>query len=67
MTIVDNKLFADEGMKLFSEGIIADEVWLSPKDSVDNWREIPEEEAQIIEAEREKAEREEEIEDNVVE
>ena len=53
MTIVDNKLFADEGMKLFCDGIIADEVWLSPKDSVDNWKEVTEEETQRIEAEKE--------------
>ena len=53
MTIVDNKLFADEGMKLFCDGIIADEVWLSPKDSVNNWCEITEEEAIRIEAEME--------------
>ena len=53
MTIVDNKLFADEGMKLFCDGIIADEVWLSPKDFVDNWKEVTEEEAQRIEAEKE--------------
>lgn len=57
MTIVDNKLFVDEGMKLFSDGIIADEVWLSPKDSVDNWKEITETEANRIEAEREEQER----------
>ena len=54
MTINNNRLIADNGMRLISiDGIIADEVWLSPSDSVDNWREITEEEAQGIEAEME--------------
>ena len=64
MVINNNRLIADDGMKLVSvDDIIADEAWLSPSDSVDNWREVTEEEAQRIEAEREEAE----IEDNVVE
>ena len=54
MTINNNRLIADNGMRLISiDGIIADEVWLSPSDSVDNWREITEEEANRIEAEME--------------
>lgn len=53
MIIENNKLIADYGMRLFNGDIIADEVWLSPSDSVDNWREITEEEANRIEAEKE--------------
>ena len=54
MTINNNRLIADNGMRLISiDGIIADEVWLSPSDSVDNWCEITEEEAIRIEAEME--------------
>lgn len=69
MIVKKNRLIADDGMKLVSvDNFIAEEVWLSPSDSIANWKEITEEEAQIIEAEREEAEREEaEIEDNVVE
>ena len=64
MVVRGNRLIADNGMKLINvDSSIAVEVWLSPSDSVDNWREITEEEAQRIEAEREEAE----IEDNVVE
>lgn len=68
MVVKGNRLIADEGMRLVNvDNSIAVEVWLSPSDSIANWREITEEEAQRIEEEREKAEREEEIEDNVVE
>lgn len=64
MIVKKNRLVADNGMKLVSvDNFIAVEVWLSPSDSIANWREISEEEAQRIEAEREEAE----IEDNVVE
>ena len=53
MIIENNKLIANDGMRLFNGDIIADEVWLSPSDSVDNWREITQEEAIRIEAEKE--------------
>ncbi len=53
MIVENNRLIADNGMRLFNGDIIAVEVWLSPSDSVDNWREITEEEAQRIEAENE--------------
>ena len=64
MVVKGNRLIADDGMKLINvDSSIAVEVWLSPSDSIANWREITEEEALRIEAEREEAE----IEDNVVE
>ena len=63
MVVKGNRLIADNGMKLVNvDSSIAEEVWLSPSDSIANWREITEAEAQRIEAEREK-----EIEDHVVE
>lgn len=63
MVVKGNRLIADNGMRLVNvDNSIAVEVWLSPSDSIDNWREITEKEAQIIEAEREARE-----EDNVVE
>lgn len=66
MVVRGNRLIAENGMRLVNvDNSIADEVWLSPSDSIANWREITEAEAQRIEEEREKAERE--IEDNVVE
>lgn len=66
MIVKDNRLIADNGMRLVNiDKSIAVEVWLSPSDSVDNWREIATAEANRIEEEREKTERE--IEDNVVE
>lgn len=66
MVVRGNRLIAEDGMKLINvDNSIAVEVWLSPSDSIANWREITEAEAQRIEEEREKAERE--IEDNVVE
>ena len=36
-------LLADEGMLLINGGTYGKEVWLSPFDSADNWREIREE------------------------
>lgn len=57
MIIENNRLIADDGMRLFNGDIIAVEVWLSPSDSIANWKEITEEEAQRIEAEREEQER----------
>ena len=63
MIVHNNRLIADNGMRLVNvDNSIAVEVWLSPSDSIANWREISEEEAQRIEAEREARE-----EDNVVE
>lgn len=64
MVVRGNRLIADDGMKLINvDNSIAVEVWLSPSDSIANWREITESEANRIEEERENAE----IEDNVVE
>ena len=58
MVVKGNRLIADEGMRLVNvDSSIAVEVWLSPSDSIANWREITEAEAQRIEAEREEAER----------
>lgn len=58
MVVKGNRLIADDGMRLVNvDNSIAVEVWLSPSDSIANWREITEEEAQRIEEEREKAER----------
>lgn len=63
MVVRENRLIADDGMKLISvDKSIAVEVWLSPSDSIANWREITEEEANRIEAEREEAERKANIE-----
>ena len=63
MVVKGNRLIADDGMKLINvDSSIAVEVWLSPSDSIANWREITEEEANRIEAEREEAERKANIE-----
>ena len=64
MVVRGNRLIADDGMKLVSvDNFIAEEVWLSPSDSIANWREIPEAEALAIEEEeRRKAEEEANIE-----
>ena len=52
MVVRGNRLIADNGMKLVNvDNSIAVEVWLSPSDSIDNWKEVTEEEAQRIEAE----------------
>ena len=54
MVVKKNRLIADNGMKLVNvDNSIAEEVWLSPSDSIANWCEITEEEAQRIEAEME--------------
>ena len=60
MVVKKNRLIADNGMKLVSvDNFIAEEVWLSPSDNINNWREIPEAEALAIEEEeRRKAEEE---------
>ena len=60
MVVRNNRLIADDGMKLINvDSSIAVEVWLSPSDSIANWREITEAEALAIEEEeRRKAEEE---------
>lgn len=59
MVVKKNRLIADNGMKLVSvDNFIAEEVWLSPSDSIANWREISESEALEIEEARIKAEEE---------
>ena len=65
MIVKKNRLIAENGMKLISvDNFIAVEVWLSPSDNINNWREVTEAEALAIEeAERRKAE--EEAHDNV--
>ena len=63
MVVRGNRLIADDGMKLINvDKSIAVEVWLSPSDSIANWREITEAEALAIEEERRKAEEETNIE-----
>ena len=60
MVVKKNRLIAENGMRLVCvDNSTATEVWLSPSDSIANWREIPEAEALAIEeAERRKAEEE---------
>ena len=59
MVVRGNRLIADDGMKLVNvDNSIAEEVWLSPSDSIANWREISEAEALEIEEARIKAEEE---------
>ena len=60
MVVNKNRLIAENGMKLVNvDNSTATEVWLSPSDSIANWREIPEAEALEIEEEaRIKAEEE---------
>ena len=60
MIVKKNRLIAENGMRLVNvDNSIAVEVWLSPSDSINNWREIPEAEALAIEEEeRRKAEEE---------
>lgn len=60
MIVKKNRLIADNGMKLVSvDNFIAEEVWLSPSDNINNWREVTEAEALAIEEEeRRKAEEE---------
>ena len=60
MVVKKNRLIADNGMKLVNvDNSIAEEVWLSPSDNINNWREITEAEALAIEEEeRRKAEEE---------
>ena len=54
MIVKKNRLIAENGMRLVSvDNLTAVEVWLSPSDSIANWCEITEEEAQRIEAEME--------------
>ena len=60
MIVKKNRLIADNGMKLVNvDNSIAEEVWLSPSDNINNWREVTESEALAIEEEeRRKAEEE---------
>ena len=59
MVVKKNRLIADDGMKLVNvDNSIAVEVWLSPSDNINNWREVTEEEALEIEEARIKAEEE---------
>ena len=60
MVVKKNRLIADNGMKLVNvDNSIAEEVWLSPSDNINNWREVTEAEALAIEEEeRRKAEEE---------
>lgn len=60
MIVKKNRLIAENGMKLVSvDNFIATEVWLSPSDNINNWREVTEAEALAIEEEeRRKAEKE---------
>ena len=65
MIVKKNRLIADNGMKLVSvDNFIAVEVWLSPSDNINNWREVTEAEALAIE-EEERRKAEEEAHDNV--
>ena len=65
MIVKNNRLIAENGMKLINvDNSIAVEVWLSPSDNINNWREIPEAEALAIE-EEERRKAEEEAHDNV--
>ena len=46
MVVRNNRLIADNGMKLVNvDNSIAEEVWLSPSDNINNWREVTEAEA----------------------
>ena len=60
MIVKKNRLIAENGMRLVSvDNLTAVEVWLSPSDSIANWREVTESEALAIEEEeRRKAEEE---------
>ena len=60
MVVRNNRLIADNGMKLVNvDNSIAEEVWLSPSDNINNWREVTEAEALAIEEEeRRKADEE---------
>ena len=49
MIIQNNRLIADNDKRLIFGDIIAVEVWLAPNDSVDNWKEISKEEAEVLE------------------
>lgn len=58
MIVKKNRLIADDGMRLVNvDNSTAVEVWLSPSDNINNWREVTEAEALAIEEEeRRKAE-----------
>ena len=40
-----NHYYADEGMVLWKDGAYGPEIWLGITDSIENWEEISEEEA----------------------
>ncbi len=40
-----NHYIADEGMVLWKDGAFGKEIWLGIRDSIKQWEEIPEEEA----------------------
>ena len=48
------KITAAEGMTLYNGEALSKEIYLGVNDSPDNWREIPDEEAEAIRAEMEK-------------
>lgn len=57
MVVRGNRLIAEDGMRLVNvDSSIAVEVWLSPSDSIANWKEITETEAIAIEEARIKEE-----------
>lgn len=58
MTIEKNYLVADEGKRLHRKDtdVIVGDVFLGKYDSIDNWEEITEEEAEAIEEAKAKAE-----------
>ena len=62
-TIIElRKLVAAEGHTLFDGETLSKEIYLGSLDSPDNWREITDDEAEIIRKEQEeKAEREQEV------
>jgi hypothetical protein len=47
-------MFAKEGYTLYNGEVLSKEIYLGSTDSPDNWREITDEEAEKIIAEREK-------------
>lgn len=58
-TIELRKLTAAEGMTLYNGQAFGKEVYLSKQDSLENWREITDAEAEIIQQEQEKKSNEE--------
>ncbi len=48
MIRINNKIAADEGMKLYNGEVTANEVWLAVGDDGSKWREITAEEAELL-------------------